>query len=166
MAGKFEPSTFGGYIKMISLYYNAAPALVERNNHGHAVIGWMQDNARRVRLLHGHDWDPTANDKDEKVGWMSSTLGKALLYTEAADHFRQNAHLGADGQPGKDAAKVLHSEASYFQLASIEGATLRAPSGMHDDRADSYALAQVGRVEASTSRAVPLVRGSVKGWGA
>jgi len=157
LAGKYEPSTFGGHIKTISAFYNHAPAMVERNNHGHAVIGWLKDNARRVRLLHGHDWDAETHDKEDRVGWMSSTLGKALLYTEAADHFHTNAETKT---------KILHSESSYFQLASIEGATLRAPDGMADDRADSYALAQVGRIEAATNRAVPLARGKVKGWGA
>jgi hypothetical protein len=127
LAGKFEPSTFGGHIAAVSAYYNAAPAMIERNNHGHAVLQWVGEHARRVRLLQGHD---------DKPGWMSSKLGKALLYTECADHFRLNA---------QDSTKILHSFGSYHQLASIEGNSLRAPEGMHDDRADSYSLAQVGR---------------------
>lgn len=166
LAGKVEPATFAGYIRQVSAYYNGAPALVERNNHGHTVILWLKDNARRVRLLHGHDWDVEQHDKEDKVGWMSSTLGKALMYTEAADHFRQNADLDEQGQPGKHPKKVLHAEASWSQLSSIEGATLKAPDQMHDDRATSYALAQVGRIEAATHRGVPLVQGKVKGWGA
>lgn len=127
LAGKFEPSAFGGYIALVSAYYNHAAAMIERNNHGHAVLQWVEEHAKRVTLLNGHD---------EKPGWMSSKLGKALLYTEAADHFRQNALTQT---------KILHSFGGYQQLASIEGATLRAPEGQHDDRADSYALAQVAR---------------------
>lgn len=165
LAGKYEPSTFASHIKLISAYYNSASAMVERNNHGHTVILWLKDNARRVRLLHGHDWNPDENEKDEKVGWMTSTLGKALLYTEGADHFRQNADLDERGEPGKHPTKVLHSFASYHQLASIEGATLRAPDGMFDDRAVSFCLAQVGRIEAATNRPVALARGKTKGWG-
>lgn len=157
LAGKFEPGVFGGHIKLMSAYYNHAPALVERNNHGHAVLQWLEEHARRVRLLHGHDWDATTNDKDDKRGWMSSKLGKALLYTECAEHFKQNAETQT---------KVLHSEASWHQLSSIEGNTLRAPEGMFDDRADAYALAQIGRIEAATRRGVPLAQGAVKGWGA
>lgn len=129
LAGKYEPSTLAAHIATVSAYYNGAPAMPERNNHGHAVIQWLQEHARRVKLLKGHD---------DKVGWMSSKLGKALLYTECADHFRSNA---VDGTP------ILHSFSSYQQLASIEGATLRAPEGQHDDRADSYALAQVARAQ-------------------
>ena len=127
LAGKFEPSTLGSHIKEMSAYYHNAPAMIERNNHGHAVIQWVQEHARRVKVLHGHD---------DKPGWMSSKLGKALLYTECANHFRLNA---------QDSTKILHSFVTYQQLASIEGATLLAPEGQYDDRADSYALAQVGR---------------------
>jgi hypothetical protein len=39
----------------------------------------------------------------------------------------------------------LHHFATLDQLASIDGNTLRAPPGEHDDRADAYALACVGR---------------------
>jgi hypothetical protein len=140
LAGKFEPSTLGSHIQLMSVYYNHAPAMIERNNHGHAVIQWVQEHAQRapgrVGVLNGHD---------DKPGWMSSKLGKALLYTECANHFRLNASLENPAM----ATKVLHSFMSYQQLASIEGATLLAPEGQHDDRADSYALAQVGRVSSA-----------------
>ena len=151
LAGKFEPSTLGSYIKELSVYYNHAPAMIERNNHGHAVIQWVQEHAKRVKLLNGHD---------EKPGWMSSKLGKALLYTECADHFRQNARLDDPTQ----AVKILHSYASYHQLASIEGATLRAPEGQHDDRADSYAFAQVARA-AGVQEQVSLMPQSAQLYG-
>jgi hypothetical protein len=151
LAGKFEPSTLGSHIKEISAYYNNAPAMVERNNHGHAVIQWVGEHAKRVKLLKGHD---------DKPGWMSSKLGKALLYTECAEHFRNNARLDDPTQ----AAKVLHSEASWKQLTSIEGATLRAPDGQHDDRADSYALAQAGRA-AGAEQGMTIVPQAAKLYG-
>jgi len=136
LAGKYEPSTLADYIAAVSIYYNHAPAMPERNNHGHAVIQWLQEHARRVKILKGHD---------DKPGWMSSKLGKALLYTECADHFRNNA---------TERTPILHSFASYQQLASIEGSSLRAPEGQHDDRADSYALAQVARAASVTAGAL------------
>lgn len=146
LAGKFEPSTLGSHIKEVSVYYNHAPAMIERNNHGHAVIQWVQEHAQRVGVLRGHD---------EKPGWMSSKLGKALLYTECANHFRLNA---------QDETKILHSFTSYQQLASIEGATLLAPEGQHDDRADSYALAQAARA-ASASMGLQLLPKAAKLFG-
>jgi hypothetical protein len=53
-----------------------------------------------------------------------------MLYDSTADAFREQQ-------------TSLHSFATFTQLALIEGATLRAPPGEHDDRADSYALACV-----------------------
>jgi hypothetical protein len=146
LSGKYEPSTFGAYIAAISSYYWDAPAMIERNNHGHAVIQWVAEHADHVQLLRGHD---------DKVGWMSSSLGKKLLYTECADHFRQNAQTQT---------KILHSFASYTQLASIDGNKLAAPQGMHDDRADAFALAHVGRAYAIVDDA-PTMQFHVAGRG-
>ncbi|TXH52990.1 MAG: hypothetical protein E6Q97_14285 [Desulfurellales bacterium] len=122
MAGKYQPSEIAAYADQIGRYYGGAGLMIERNNHGHAVLLWLEQNSR-LRRLDGHD---------EKSGWLSSKLGKTLLYNELADCFR-------------DRNTTLHSFDTYTQLASIEGATLRAPTGEHDDRADSYALAHAGR---------------------
>ncbi len=51
---------------------------------------------------------------------------------------------GAAGfAPGtfRERRAVLHSFATFAQLASIEGATLRTPEGEWDDRAIAHALA-------------------------
>jgi hypothetical protein len=122
LAGKLEPGVFAAHIHAIALWYNRAHVMIERNNHGHAVILWLRDNSPLL-LLSGHD---------SKAGWHTTTKGKALLYDTAAEAFR-------------DSATTLHSEATYHQLASIEGATLRAPEGQRDDRAVSFALALQGR---------------------
>src|SRR6516162_2097761 len=59
---------------------------------------------------------------------------------------------------------VLHSFASFAQLASVDGSTLRAPDGEYDDRAISYALACAARAfvrwqEAEESVLVPAAYG-------
>jgi hypothetical protein len=123
LAGKFQPAVLGAHIDAIGLWYNKADVMVERNNHGHAVLLWLRDNSGLRRL-----WG-----MDKLTGWLSSTKGKTLLYDTCADAFRERE-------------TVLHSFATFTQLASIEGATLRAPEGEHDDRADSYALACAGIV--------------------
>lgn len=124
LVGKFEVDTFASYIETVAKFYNWAPVLPERNNHGHAVILWFKQNSR-ITLLDGGDGKP---------GWLSNRLGKALLYRQIAESLR-------------DGNMVLHSFETYMQLASIEGATMRAPKGQHDDRADSVALADCARVQ-------------------
>jgi len=112
--------------------------LVERNNHGHAVLLWLTEHSK-LRRLSGHDG---------KTGWLSSSKGKALLYDGCADAFR-NGEV------------KLHSFATFVQLASIEGASLRAPEGEADDRADAWALACVAltklRKEKAQGTVVPGV---------
>lgn len=129
LSGKFQPAVMASYADKVGTYYNRAGIMVERNNHGHAVILWLTEHSLLV-LLSGHD---------DRVGWLSSQMGKTLLYDKMTDYFRDNA---------REKNKLLHSFVTYTQLASIEGNTLRAPEGEHDDRADSYALAEAGRTSA------------------
>ena len=121
LSGKLQPATIAAHADAIGTWYNRAGVMVERNNHGHAVLLWLRDNSRLVRLS-GHDG---------QEGWHSTTKGKALLYDAAADAFREGE-------------TILHTFETFVQLASIEGSTLRAPEGEMDDRADSYALALAG----------------------
>jgi hypothetical protein len=119
LADKIETTTFAEYIVQIARWYNGAEVLVERNNHGHAVIGHIAETSLETHLLEG--WDG-------KLGWFSSTRGKALMWAAVADATR-------------DKVVTIRSGETYNQLLSIEGATLKAPKGMHDDRAVSFGLA-------------------------
>ena len=122
IAGHFQPSVIADYANQLGIYYNQAGVMVERNNHGHAVLLWLAEHSL-LWCLPGHDGN---------TGWLATLLGKALLYNSLADGFRDK-NVG------------LHSFDTYTQIASIEGSTLRAPTGEHDDKADSYGLANVGR---------------------
>ncbi len=120
LSGKFEPRLFASQIAAVSKFYRLAPALIERNNHGHAVILACEDLG--VRLLKGHD---------DKVGWLNNSKGKVWLYDHTAEVLRTQDCKISDFQ-------------TYSQLASIEAGTLLAPDGLHDDEADAFCLAQKG----------------------
>lgn len=132
LSGKFEPSTLGAHADAVGTWFNRAPVMVERNNHGHAVLLWLRDNSKLRRLV-GHDG---------KIGWLSNSKGKALLYDGVAEAFRDGA---------KDKQTLVHSFVTFNQLASIEGASLLAPEGENEDKADAYALGQVGCAKALQS---------------
>lgn len=122
LAGLFEPAIFGAHLNALAAYYNGAGVLVERNNHGHAVILWMNENPGAALI----------NGLDDKPGWLETERSKVMAYDTAADYFRNgNASV--------------HALETFAQLASVEGATLRAPEGEHDDRAMCHVLAQVAR---------------------
>ena len=56
------------------------------------------------------------------------------------EDFYVNMRLGSQLTLPHNRETVLHSLATFAQLASIEGSTLRAPEGELDDRAVAYAL--------------------------
>ncbi len=118
LAGRFDPAVFAAHVDALSVRYNGAGVLVERNNHGHAVLLWLREFGK-AQLLTGYD---------DKPGWLQSGRGKALCLDTAADALREQA-------------TTIRDRTTAEQLASIEGATLRAPMGQHDDRALAYCLA-------------------------
>lgn len=123
LSGKLQPAITGAHADSLGCFYNNAGVLVERNNHGHAVLLWLEEHSK-LKILKG---------PDDKPGWLDNTRGKSLLYDNAADAFRTRD-------------TILHSFTTNTQLSSIEGASLRAPDGEPDDEADSYAVALVARI--------------------
>lgn len=119
LSGRIELGVFAEYLLALQRAYNAR-LLVERNNHGHAIILRLADEIR-AKLIRGVDGNR---------GFLSNAKGKAELYTVAAETFR-------------DKETVIRSSAAKHQLMSIERSTLLAPKGMHDDLADAYALSLV-----------------------
>jgi hypothetical protein len=120
--GKIQPAGIANYADQVGRFYNDADILPERNNHGHAVILWLDTNSELTIV----------NGSDDKPGWLSSRLGKTRLYDETTEVFE-----GSD--------TILHSFDILTQLQSIDGSTLKAPEGEPDDLADAYALALVAR---------------------
>lgn len=117
LAGQYEPALAAYYAHRLGQWYNNAPVMVERNNHGHACLLWFRENSP-LKVLVGDDRRP---------GWLDNSRGKAMLYDNGAE-------LLHDGRA------MVHSEETRDQIASIEGSSLRAPESEHDDRAMAYML--------------------------
>lgn len=130
VAGLFEPkAVFPDVIRQLSVYYNDAAVLCERNNHGHAVIGALEE--MDVELLDG---------KDNKPGWQTTAVSKVDMYNTYArtlkDAYVEGVVLVQD--------RVVHT-----QLAAIDRKTLSHPekkrrSGV-DDEATAEVLAETAR---------------------
>lgn len=60
LAGRIEPDIFAGALDAAGRYYNNAPVLVERNNHGHAVLLWLREFSALCGCC---------------AGWMASRAG-------------------------------------------------------------------------------------------
>jgi hypothetical protein len=131
LAGRFDPSVFAGHLAQLAEFYNGCEVLVERNNHGHAVLLWLSEFSK-VSCLAG---------LDGKAGWLESGKSKPLAFDAAADAFR-------------DGATLVRDVGTRDQLAGIEGSTLKAPEGQHDDRALAHVLALAALRWGAGSRAV------------
>ena len=118
LAGRFDPSIFAAALDTLAGWFNGASVLVERNNHGHAVLLWLREFGTCKVLL----------GPDDKPGWLQTGKGKTLAMDHAADVLR-------------DVATLLRDRMTLDQLAGIEGASLKAPEGQHDDRAVAHVLA-------------------------
>ena len=121
LAGKVEPSAFAGYVDQVGTWFNNADVLPERNNHGHLFIREIE-RLGHLRVLPGYD---------DRPGWLSNVKGKPLFYGLLADAVQEGVCVVRDSE-------------TAVQLASIEASTLRAPEGLHDDRATAFALAVAG----------------------
>lgn len=119
LCNKIEPSLLGDYCAQLARYYNQAHVLVERNNHGHAVLSYLRNSCPDVTVLLGHDRD---------LGFLTTDKTKVQLYDKLAECARCGGF-------------TINDQATYHQLASVESATLAAPEGQHDDLAMAMGFA-------------------------
>ncbi len=144
--GKFEPKEeFPELLAWLSLWYNKCPILVERNNHGHAVIGGLLTLSRNnAPQSMDDDGGPHAGLKrrilkgpDGKLGWSQTPKANQVEMWSA---FFVSLKAGS---------MVVHDFRAHQQLCSIDAKTLHHPnkgsvSGV-DDQAYAAALCNKAR---------------------
>jgi hypothetical protein len=102
LQGKIEPSIYAVHLDKLALWYNRATLNVERNNHGHAVLLWLEENSNAYVMA----------GPDDRKGWLSNAKGKALMYDLCTNAIR-------------DRRVTIHDQTCFNQLASIVGGTLK-----------------------------------------
>jgi len=139
--GKLEPiRDFPRTIAATSLLYNRCKVNVERNNHGHAVIGALQAGIKIgvetvfVHVMAFSDSMAGAKDKgDGRPGYPTNVATKAHAWDVTTRDCKDGALAVVDAQ-------------TYSQVASIDRRTLKAPGGSAvDDLAISLSLSAVAR---------------------
>jgi len=134
--GKIDPTTLARYTNQISIYYNNAAVLYERNNHGILFGKEMREAYSSVQLLKG--W--TVAGKSNKPGWFTTTASKAYMYDEVANKIRETKKYN---ELNDDKIYLISDEDTYVQVTSIESSTYKAPQGEEDDLAIAHSLAMV-----------------------
>ena len=120
--GLYEPDIFAGYLAQLGDYYKGAIILVERNNHGHAVLLALEYLGYEYIYI---------SPIDKKPGWLSNRRDKVLATSHAAQVLREGSC-------------TINSEGVLNELATFEARTLKAPEGDHDDLAIAFINALAG----------------------
>ena len=114
--------------------YNEAPVVVERNNHGAAVIVALGESVGYHELWVARDGQP---------GWLTTTLSRpAMLARMAAVVMEQAEALNSRG--------LLMECRSFVRLAN---GNVGARGGTHDDRVMAMAIALAAREQMLGTRA-------------
>jgi hypothetical protein len=120
LSGRWEPDEFAARLWTIAQVYRV-PVLVERNNHGHAVLLGLRHRGGVV-LLAGHDGTP---------GWATTPATRPEAIAALAARLR-DGRLAIRSQATIDEMQVFRVD---------ETGKASAPPGHHDDRVMAWANA-------------------------
>jgi len=112
--GQFPPWAFGSLCVQVARLYNRALLIVERNNHGHAVI---------QSAVAGQRYDNVYRSPDGKYGWLTSEVSRSA----ALDAIEEAHRIGAWASPDERVIK----EQRTFTLS--DSGKAEAARGAHDD---------------------------------
>lgn len=111
--GQWEPDAFATYLMSLGRAYNLAPLVVERNNHGHAVLVTL-------KLL---GYPAIARGHDDAPGWHTNEKTKPQGIDLLAEMLRDD--LIRVHHP------ATHLELSYYSV--LKNGSTGAQPGYHDD---------------------------------
>lgn len=117
--GHWEPDVFADLLIALAEPYRAE-LLVERNNHGHAVLATFK--LRRFKALRG---------RDNKPGWLTNAQTKPISIDALAVALR-------------DKLCAIHTQAALNELSIYrieDDGNTSAPEGYHDDFVMAWAIA-------------------------
>lgn len=117
--GHWEPDTFAELLDALASAYGCDP-LIERNNHGHAVLVAFKSLDNRPMLGH-----------DERPGWLTNEQFKKISVDALAAALR-------------DGSIIVHSQFALNELqiySILKNGSTGAPRGYYDDRVMALAIA-------------------------
>jgi len=132
--GRWSPDMLSEKIHRIGKAYNDAILVVERNNHGHAVLLNLSNGIVRNGVVKYPSYPRIYTGPDRKLGWLTTGLSKVQMIEEL-DRAIRSETLRIN-------SKEFIKEAKRF--AYLKQDKMGAPSGAHDDIVMAMALALMG----------------------
>ena len=130
LRGHFPPQDLARRVTALAVEYNHAQLIIERNNHGHAVLAYLS-TTRRYENLYCKGGDP---------GWVTTTFTRPLMLESFASALSE-ASSGMN-------SRTLLEECKTF-VRRDNGSAGAAP-GAHDDCIVAMAIALAVRDEVAT----------------
>jgi len=125
LQGHFPPRELARRVAELARAYNNALVVVERNNHGHAVLAYLNDTELYKELF----------EQDGQLGWLTSAASKPAMVENLAAVMAAAPYLFHSHR--------LLSECRTF-VRHTDGTT-SASGGAHDDLVLAIALALAAR---------------------
>ena len=125
---RLRPAELARVAAELAREYGDAVLAVERNNHGAAVLAYLETSER---------YGPVYRGGDGQAGWLTTAVSKAEVVTRMERLLRE--------QPELFRSRRLLRECRSF--VSSEHGRMAAARGSHDDLLMAMAIAQAGRAE-------------------
>jgi len=125
LQGHFPPRELARRVAELAKAYNQALVVVERNNHGHAVLAYLCETERYKNLF----------EQDGQLGCLTSAVSRPAMIENLAAVIASAPHLFQ--------SRRLWGECRTF-VRQVNGTT-SASAGAHDDLVLAMALALAGR---------------------
>jgi len=132
--GRWTPDILSEKVYRIGMAYNKAMLVVERNNHGHAVILNLTNGIVRQGVVKYPPYPQIFVGPDRKLGFLTSSSSKPQIIQEIDREMRSGGLIVN--------SKTFISEAKKFQFLKQD--RMGAASGTHDDVVMAAALALAG----------------------
>jgi hypothetical protein len=138
---RIRPEELASVAASIANLYNNALIAVERNNHGGAVLAYLNGSQKKIRL-----YEQIEGYRGVKQGFLTTTASKPQMI----------ARLGAllADSPGLFRSRRLLAECRTF--VTYSGGRTGAAGGCHDDCLMAMAIAQAVRAEILVARQRPV----------
>lgn len=134
--GRWTPDMYSEKLWRLGNAYNKAMIVVERNNHGHAVLLNLLNGIVRQGKVKYPPYPNVFYGMDKKAGWLTSTVSKPQMIQELDKALRAEEIIVN--------SKVFIDEARKFVFHT--GNKMSAASGSHDDTVMAMAIAIMGAV--------------------
>jgi hypothetical protein len=132
LRGHWNPHIFAQKLKDLSEEYNEALVVVERNNHGHAVLTTLiYELAYKHRVYHHQDYDQRGK-LVKKPGWITSSKTKPIM-------------LSTLQQVLESGPELFHNAAFFGECSTFvyhDDGSIGSINGCHDDLVMARAIGQ------------------------